>query len=139
MNGFEMRFNVQNKKLDFPYIDNLKKFLGSLSDGRYILVVKKIRKSRSLPQNSYYWKILSIIAEETGNDPDELHDHFKLRFLLSETRPQRVRSTTELNTSEMAVYVDKVIQFAAGLGITILSPEEHYALREAEKESHVSI
>ena len=139
MNGFDMQFRVEKQKLDFPYIDNLKKFLGSLSDGRYVLVVKKIRKSRSLPQNSYYWKIIAIIAEETGNDPDELHDHFKLRYLLSETRPQRVRSTTELNTSEMAVYVDKVIQFAAGLGINILSPDEYYALREAEKESALAV
>jgi hypothetical protein len=137
MNRFEMQFHVQERKLEFPYVDNLKRFLSALSDGRYILVVRKIRKSRSLPQNSYYWKIISIIAEEVGYDIQELHEHFKFRFLVSETRPQRVKSTTELNTSEMAVYVDQVIQFATENGITILSPEEFYALREAEEKARV--
>lgn len=139
MNNITMQFSVEEQKLNFPYLENLKAFLGELSNGKYMLVVKKIRKVRSLPQNSYYWKIISLIAEDTGNDPDELHDHFKLRFLLSETRPQRVRSTTELNTSEMAVYMDKVIQFAAGLGINIPSPDEYYALREAEKAVSLTV
>lgn len=137
MNKFDMQFRVEEGKLDFPYRENLKSFLSALVDGKYMLSVRKIRKSRSLPQNSYYWKIVSIVAEWSGYDPQELHEHFKLRFLMSETRPQRVRSTTELNTSEMAVYVDKVIQFATEKGIRILSPEEFYALRETAKEEGV--
>lgn len=95
------------------------------------ITVKPFKKKRSLHQNALYWKWLGIIAVETGNDPDDLHEIFKQQFLIpvevefaGEVTSLR-RSTTKLNTQDMSAYMDKVNAFAASqLGIILPLPDD---------------
>lgn len=73
------------------------------------------KKSRTLVQNNYYWGVyLPKIAQETGNDIDDLHLLFKGKFLtkaiieLMGERVRRVRSTTELSVIEFGEFIERI-------------------------------
>ena len=100
---------------------------GNFNDGDRVLVqVTKPRKGRTLNQNSYYWFYIHVIAAETGDTEDDLHEFFKRKFL----RPRQVKvlgneiklpeSTTRLNTNDFSEYMDKI---TALTGITPPIPE----------------
>lgn len=92
----------------------------------------RYRKKRSLNQNAMYWKWLGIVADETGNDPDELHEFFKGKYLVPtiiQVGDDRMlyRSTTKLDTVEMSAFMDKVYAFVtAELGILLPIPEDQH-------------
>jgi hypothetical protein len=75
------------------------------------------RPKRSRSHNNLYWSWVGIIARETGNDPDAVHDFFKNKFLLPvevEVGKEKFyhRTTTKLTTLSMKDYTDKVYAFA---------------------------
>lgn len=127
-NNIELQFSIEDKKIVFPELPTLKYLLSCLRNGKYLLTVKGIRKNRTLPQNAYYWgAVIRSISEHTGYEPWEIHEHFKLKYLLSASKPQRVLSTTEISTVDFAEYVDRIIRWAAELYIVIETPEQYYA------------
>ncbi len=91
-----------------------------------------IEKShRTLTQNAYMWVYLTVIARETGNDVNELHEFFKASFLPSvivkikgknSTHDfTRKKSTTELNKLEFGDYLDRVCAYTE---IPLPDPQE---------------
>lgn len=119
--------------------DNERYFLGMLSqfeDCRVRTIVEKLRGTRSSNQNRYYWGVvLPVIGEYMGERPEDLHEIFKSRFL----RRKRVwrggeittlRSTSELTSDEMAVYLDQVCQEAAELGCVVPPADKEWAVKE---------
>jgi hypothetical protein len=104
------------------------------------LTLGPISKRRSDRQNAWYWgRVLEIIAKDTGNEADDLHEYFKSRFI-----PKRLAicdgngvviddrviggSTTRLSTVDMAAYCDAIRQFAAEeLGLVIPDPDPSWA------------
>ena len=95
------------------------------------VTVARHQKRRSLSQNNLYWKWVEIVAEETGNDKEDVHDVFKKKFLTGEVREvfdgHQVmrRSTADLNKSAMTEYMDRVSAFCAtDLGIILPLPED---------------
>jgi len=96
-----------------------------------VVTVEKPTRQRSNPQNKWYWGvILPVIAKETGNSTEELHEVFKRMFL-----PKKIvgyhgkqiampSSTTDCSTLQFGEYLERVIAEAAGLGITIPSPDQ---------------
>jgi hypothetical protein len=65
-------------------------------------------------QNRFYWLYLDIIAHQTGNTSEELHNAFKQRFLYQGDRNifgEVIRvtgSTTELSKAEFSQYLDEI-------------------------------
>ena len=54
----------------------------NLKEGQKVTVTIEEKKStRSLAQNSFYWAFVTIIAHETGNDKEALHELFKRKLL----------------------------------------------------------
>lgn len=86
------------------------------------LTSKKPKRTES--QNRYYWGVyLPLIAKETGNDVDDLHNLFKGKFLskaivecLGE-KVRRIRSTTDLSVSDFMEYIQRIEEMTG-----ILSP-----------------
>lgn len=114
---------VEGGKLQINNLSAFNKWLATLK-GPVEITVKKKRKDRTLNQNSYYWVCLTIIAEELGYYPEELHDTFKAMFLVDYSgKLPVVRSTTRLNTVEFSDYFEKVAREAAILGIVLPDPE----------------
>ena len=117
---------VKNAKLDLHDKDKFLLWLVKLEGKDIELRVDKYREKRTDNQNRYYWIVCTIVAEETGHDPEEIHEIFKSMFLktwtkLKHKRIQRIQSTTELNTNLFVDYVDKCIRFA-GQELNIFVP-----------------
>jgi hypothetical protein len=98
-------------------------YLRTLPDGEIEVIVRRISKTRSKRQNSYYWGVvLQIISDITGNSTEEVHEILKFHvfriFLtkwitFNDEEIEVVRSTTDLNTVEMEDYLSKIRQWAA--------------------------
>ena len=113
-------------------------------DGKDLLITfEKIKKKRSNQQNAYYWGIVIVIIKSalksTGNNLSEndVHDLLRLKFLKEtilikeETGEviERVKSTTELTTSQFMDYIAEIQQFAAEyFDVIIPDPNEEITL-----------
>lgn len=45
------------------------------------VLIRPYKRNRSREQNSLYWKWLTVIETETGQDRESLHEHYKGKFL----------------------------------------------------------
>lgn len=96
--------------------------------------IHKDKRTRSVVQNNYYWLLLTMIEQDTGNDKDELHEYFKKKYLnanftLSILRVDDsltyAKSTTKLTTTEFEYYLERIRMFASReLGIFLPLPGE---------------
>lgn len=122
-------------RLDSPdAIDRAIKRINSVNlDGGMELLIQKYRPDRSLAQNRLYWKWIAAIANDTGNDPDALHDHFRSKFLgarMIDVLGQRravLPTTTKLSVKDFTVYLERIEAFASTeLGIVLPHPDDCY-------------
>lgn len=73
---------------------------------------------------------LACIAEETGEDSNELHEYFKRKWLQPKTiimfsERNEYYSTRDLNTIQFKEFLDKIQAFASSeLGIILPIPED---------------
>jgi hypothetical protein len=102
--------------------------------GRVTVTIAPEVQQRSVRANAYYHGVvLALIAEETGHTADELHEHFKQRFLpvtavdpLTGEERTYGKSTRTLTVQEFSDYLENVMFFAAEkLGITFPPPRPH--------------
>lgn len=121
-----MKLVVNNPLADHD-LAALKSLMSNFPQEELSLTISKRQIDRTVRQNSRYWKILSIISNETGHTTEELHEFFKARLLprqfvqVGEYEAEVSKSTTKLSTEEMTAYVDQIIAFAAELSISIPS------------------
>jgi len=121
----------------------LKKLVYSRSD------VEKIRKhafmvgqpetkdTRSDRQRKYQWGVVyKLMATHTGYESEEIHQLMAKMFLSYENKGEVfVRSTAELNTKEMEIYLENVRRFASmELSVNIPLPNETEFPYEMEAE-----
>src|SRR3990167_3919582 len=94
------------------------------------VTVGPYKKRRSLNQNSLHWKRVGIIAQETGNDADVVHDFLKDKFLIPNEveiagEKRLCRSSAILDTHEMSDFMEQIYAWAAQeLGILLPVPED---------------
>jgi len=97
-------------------IEQLKGYLHSLANGKYELFVRRRKRIRSLQQNRYYFGVVvRILADEWGWRPKELHNALKMKFLLivsDDDKPNRIGSTTDLDTIGFEEYLEKIRTWA---------------------------
>lgn len=125
-----LRGRIENGKfvwagLDGKRWDAQRRFL----EGKEVEVtIQRLRKRRSLNQNSYMWGVVyALMAEAAGYTPEEMHDALKIKFLSvhGETALPTVRSTTDLTTTEFEEYLSQCRQLAAEIyGIYVPEPNE---------------
>ncbi len=99
---------------------------GAILNEMYEPVLGNIQRSNK--QNKYYWKIVvGSIAEYTGYLPSEVHKGLAGKFLCDYTISElpRIRSTTELSTSEFEEYLERCRCFGSEFfGLDIPMPNE---------------
>ena len=91
---------------------------GNFRDGTIVnCTVRKASKIRSLPQNNYYWGVvLNYIGNQTGYEPEEVHENMKQEFLRDhevQNFMYHIKSTTELTTEEFEDYLEHIRRWAA--------------------------
>lgn len=79
----------------------------------YKIDIQFIRHSRSINQNKYSWFIWDLIAQETGENAQRVHDFYCQKFLTEEIeifgKIQKItKGTSELNTKEMEEFMLEV-------------------------------
>ena len=111
-----MIFRTSNK-------DNQVKFLNSINS-KYV-EIKEYHKSRSERQNNLYWCLLGIIANETGNTKEALHEYIKKGFLGYEKEAvfgeivYFAQSTKNLSIEAFNELIEKVYLLADKLNIKL--------------------
>lgn len=102
----------------------------------WVLTLRRHTKKRSTSQNSLLHKWLDIIADETGNSPEDVKEAMKEEFLgMVEVdvggRPYMVRKhTSSLTTEEMTTFLNQIYAFAAqDLDIRLPVPEDAHIRR----------
>ncbi len=106
--------------------EQMNRFLQS-RDGKAVVVrLSRPVNSRSQQQNRLMWVWLSVIARDTGNNTEDLHEHFKNQFLprrfvtLAGKESEVAKTTTILSVEEFGAYLEQLAAFAASeLGITL--------------------
>jgi len=107
--------SVENGKLRILNADRFRAYMTRLN-GFVEVVVKPIRRKRTLPQNAYYWGVVvEMIRAEVGYlTKEEAHDALRMNFLMDRTRLlPTIRSTTTLSTLEFGEYIEQVRTWAA--------------------------
>lgn len=116
--------------------DNVKMFLDetrALNGKRVAVIFRKFReyKQRSLEENNYYWGVIvKMLADETGNDPETIHEVIKYKFLVKEFELKGRKftgaaSTAGLSTIEFEDLCSRIRMWAsAELSIYLPSPNE---------------
>lgn len=78
------------------------------------VVIQPWKPTRSSSQHRYYWVYLGVIAKETGELENDLHQLFKRKFLPPVFRTvmgeevSTPRSTTKLSKADFGDYLDKI-------------------------------
>lgn len=102
--------------------------LKELPAGQFAITIKKNRAIRSLSHNAYYWYCLTYVAAHAnrGYTAEALHDISKERFnyeiieLPKSGTILRGKSTADLDSEEMSIYVSKFKVWAFDeFGITV--------------------
>lgn len=111
---------------------------------RVVLTLARWYKKRTLSENNYYWAVVvQMIADHTGNTPEQVHKGLGEMFWPDEEAPtftlgkrvfsSEAKSTTEFNTAEFEEKMKLVRNWAAtspddptdpGLGLYIPEPNE---------------
>jgi hypothetical protein len=128
---------IKDGKLLLDKGPKFREHLSSLNGKRVQVTVEKIKNSRTIQQNRYYWGVVvKLIAQHTGHDPEQIHEFLKLKFSprwfmmwpvgKNQFEEQRIpTSTTRLDTLEFVDYTEKCRMWANEfLGLEIPLPGE---------------
>lgn len=90
--------------------------------------LRVFKPTRSLQQNNYYWGVvIQMISDETGHTAEEVHETLKYKFLTEvlDNNFIKVKSTSELDTTEFENYLNNIKKFASVfLNLYIPEPNE---------------
>lgn len=88
------------------------------------------KPNRTLAQNNYYWVYVNLIAQETGEDADALHELFKKKFIgnrvvdIMGEQVEITGSTKTLKRLGFGEFIDKIAELTSILP----PPIENYGL-----------
>ena len=114
---------IKNKVTVLSTLENIFKLL---QNGEHILNINKKASKRSLNQNALMWMWFACIEDETGQDKQDVHDHYCKLFLKREIEVNGVREvvvsgTKHLSTDSMHNFMNKV-QADAAIEFGIILP-----------------
>jgi hypothetical protein len=120
---------IQDGKLLLDKGEKFRQYLQGLNGKRVQVAVEKLKHSRTIQQNRYYWGVVvRLIAQHTGHDPEQIHELLKQRFspkwyfVIGEVDRGAVpTSTTRMDTIQ---FVDYRVWATEFLGLDIPLPGE---------------
>jgi hypothetical protein len=139
---FEIRTNVINgilKRNRNLILDGIKSFEGQ----NIVITIQKQKKTRSNPQNAFYYGVVVPIMQQCLKDAgylmtnEQIHEMLKLKFLKESILVneqtgeylERIKSTTELSTIEFMEYILEIQKFAVEYFNTVIpDPNENLTL-----------
>ena len=123
-----MRWTITNEQqlgVIISYLQSLK----PNAEKVYDVCVSRKTKKRTIPQNSLLHAWLACIADETGNDAEDLKEYFGNRYLpkrevvIFGEVVERLVSTTTLDTKQFSDFTDRIQRDAAEQEIILVYPD----------------
>lgn len=103
-----------------------------LTNGQYVLTIKRANTKRTIAQNDLMWMWLECIARETGTSKDDIYMYYCKKFLckvitIGEKQEKIYNTSSKLNTEQMTDFLNKIqADAAAELGIRLPQPTDRY-------------
>lgn len=103
-----------------------------LSNGEYVMTIKRMSKKRSIQQNDLLWMWMECISRETGTGKDDVYMYYCKKFLMKiitigEKQEKIYNTSSKLNTEQMTDFLNKIQADAAQeLGIRLPQPEDRF-------------
>ena len=93
-------------------------------------LIEFVGAPRTTAQNAYYWVVCDLIARHLGSTSLEMHEYFKDELLPKTEyfvviKKIKSDSTTTLDKDQFGLFLDRVIQRAAELGVEVPDLEEY--------------
>jgi hypothetical protein len=127
-----MQYILVDERRKQDAMDYVTKLDGSVV---FEVVIRPYKKNRSRSQNNTMWMWYEDLSEHTGYTPEELHEVLKAEFLGYDVFLYKgcycikPKSTTELTTKAMAVFLNKIEVLAKWLEVRLRYPDEYnYAM-----------
>jgi len=122
-------------KKEVHNIDQLREVFNTISKADlskgFVIEWKRKKEIRSTDQNALYWLWLTCLERETGNDKNDLHDHFREVFLPYQlvdvlgSQKMRLTSTSGLSKEQFSDYLNKIQVFSSSeLAVILPNPED---------------
>ena len=117
----KLKAKIEKRKIRIYELANLNEYLDTL-DGKEVFVTIERwteKKQRSNQQNRYMWSVpYAIIAEYTGNSPEEVHElmcqMFNSKVVVIKNKEYRIPlSTASLSTIQLEEYLSRVREWAS--------------------------
>lgn len=120
----------ESKRVALAFVSGL-----SVDGKKWRVEIKRHVKRRTLSQNAALWmwhsEMVDAVGKDTGNDAEDLHEHFKKKFLtpiITEIGGEISKrySTKKLTTKEMSEFMDRIYAYVTGdLGIWLPHPADY--------------
>lgn len=127
---------MKAKILKIDYLENTIEFgiLGALNGLKHndLFELKKVRRKRTLDQNSLYWMFCDYVGMNLYMTKEEVHEGFKEKHLqkikiLPDGREWKTKEETKLlNSFEFGNYIDKCNLTALEFGVNTSEFWEEY-------------
>lgn len=128
---------LRNGKVDWDDASAVVAELKEMTDGPVLVRIERASETaiRSAQANRYYRRALGLIAKETDNDPNELHDFYLEEFLKKKlfltnrhtgevVEREIAQRSKSLSPDDFGHYVDLVIKHAAEFFGVIVPPAD---------------
>lgn len=123
--------HITNRKLELNDRSGFTDVVHSLDDKDIVIEIGEFKPTRTNRANAYYWGVvLKCISDDSGHDPESLHEHFKRKFLTPlivtiMDEETKIYTTRTLDSQEFWDYVERVRVFAGEFfNIIIPAPSE---------------
>lgn len=114
---------INNGKIGVYAKDEFHIWLGSLEGQEVDITIKKFRKKRSTPANSYYFGVcVKLASDYTGNTINEIHKQNKQDIIGLGKLDGDYLTTTKMNTLQFFDYIESVKRLWAERGLFIPDP-----------------
>ena len=103
-----------------------------LSNGQYVITIKRMNTKRSIDQNNLMWMWLECISRETGTNKDDIYMYYCKKFLckiitIGEKQEKIYNTSSHLNMAQMTDFLNNIQADAAQeLGIRLPQPEDRF-------------
>ena len=103
-----------------------------LSNGQYVITIKRMSTKRSIAQNDLMWMWLTCIERETGTSRDDVYMYYCKKFLMKTIsvgqKLERIYTTSsKLNSEQMTLFLNNIqLDALQELGIRLPKPEDRF-------------
>ena len=98
------------------------------------LKIEPIPEKKSINQNNYIWLVFTVIADDTGNEPNDIYAEYLDMFPTYKTIYKKGQykqikiSMSQFDKDQLSKFIDKVIIDARQEGYRIPDPEDKKVL-----------